>query len=376
MSEETAPMNSTLASADPRTSRPEDRRSFLQRGGAVIGAAALGPLAAPAVIGQPRKLDLVKGTFSPLVSYAPLYVAVEKGFFAKYGIENQIDNVAIAASLPLVARGDYDWGRSSNGPGYFNALNSGLGIFGAVDRLTYLCSADNSLVVSAQRHKDGLRSFADLKGRTIGINAPGTATYYWLSVSLRQHKMTRADIRVAHLGYPELLAALTNGAVDAGYMSEPLLTQGLLDGKIKEILPVVDVAKGDNIGVMFFGRAFVEKQNGDLANRWTMAWLEGARFAQDRANRNEVIRMISKWTKVDVAALEACYDRKGTWPQVDPNGRVDVDRMMKGLGQYFLETKEIDKLPPPDRVFDPRFVNAALKQLGEVPVGRYQVCTL
>ena len=84
----------------------------------------------PRVHAQSGKLDIVKGTLTPLVAYAHVYSAIEKGFFAKYGIQNQIDSVAIAASLPIVARGDYDWGRSSNGAGYFSALNSGLAIVG------------------------------------------------------------------------------------------------------------------------------------------------------------------------------------------------------------------------------------------------------
>lgn len=326
------------------------------------------------VFAQTRKLDVVKGTLSPLVSYAHLYAGIEKGIFAKYGIENQIDSVAIPASLPLVARGEYDWGRSSNGPGYFNAVNSGLGIIGTVDRLTYICSADNALVVSAKGYEAGLRSFADLKGKTVGINAPGTATDYWLAVVLAKNNMKRSDLRVVTLGYPDLLAAISSGSADAGFMSEPLLTKAVLEGKLKIILPVSQIAPGDNIGMMFFGRNFVQKAGGDIATRWLMAYIEGVRFVQDRANRDEVLKIVAKHTKVEIEVLAAIYKKQQTWPHVEPNGRVNVEKMLKEQGQFFLDTKQVDRLPTARQVMDTTLLERALKQVGEVSVEKYLLC--
>ncbi len=345
------------------------RRRVLKAG---LAAAVAGPAMARTAIAQTGKLDVVKGTLTPLLAYAHLYSAIDKGIFAKYGIENQIDSVDIVASLPIVARGSYDWGRSSNGPGYFNALNSGLAVIGVVDRLTYTCSSDNCLSVSTKNYDAGVRAFADLKGKVIGINAPGSATDYWVGRALAEAKMTRADVRVVAMGYPELLSALTAGSVDAGYLPEPLLTKGVFEGKVKILQPVVNVVPGDNIGMMFFGKAFADRT--DLATRWLMAYVEGIRFAQNRENRNEVIRIVAKYTKVETPILESIYDKRVTWPQVDPNGRVDAEKMLAGQGQFFLQTKQVDKLPAASRVFDPTLLNAALKQIGDVPFDKYQLC--
>jgi hypothetical protein len=48
--------------------------------------------------------------------------------------------------------------------------------------------------------------------------------------------------------------------------------------------------------------------------------------------------------------------------------------MLAGQGQFFLQTKQVDKLPEASRVFDPTLLNAALKQVGEVPFDKYQLC--
>lgn len=345
------------------------RRRIL-KAGLVAGVAGAGVTRTG--VAQTGKLDIVKGTLTPLLAYAHLYSAIDKGIFAKYGIDNRIDSVDIIASLPIVARGSYDWGRSSNGPGYFNALNSGLGVIGVVDRLTYTCSSDNCLSVSTKNYDAGVRTFAHLKGKVIGINAPGSATDYWVGRALAENKMTRAEVRIVAMGYPELLAALTSGSIDAGYLPEPLLTKGVMEGKVKILQPVVNVVPGDNIGMMLFGKAFTEKT--DLATRWLMAYVEGIRFAQSRENRDEVIRIVAKYTRVEVPVLESIYDKRITWPQVDPNGRVDAEKMLAGQGQYFLQTKQVDRLPAAKRIFDPTLLNAALKQLGEVPFDKYQLC--
>ncbi len=353
-----------MKSENKHTNIKINRRTALAGMGALAAGSVLAPL--PKVFAQTGALDVVKGTLTPLVAYAPVYSAIEQGFFAKYGIENQIDSVAITASLPIVARGDYDWGRSSNGPGYFNALNSGLAIRGVVDRLTYICSGDNGVVVSKANYDAGVRSFADLKGKVVGINAPGTATDYWVAKLLAEANLEKSDIRMVQLSYPDLLTAMSTGSADAGFLPEPLMTKGVIEDRIRIIRPIADVAPGDNIGVMFFGEKFIEKSDGDLARRWLMAYLEGIRFAQDPANKDAVLAVLARETRVEPEVLTQIYDNRVTWPQCEPNGRVDAQKMLDGPGQFFRDDKQIDTLPAAERIFDGTLLEAALKEVGEV----------
>lgn len=337
--------------------------------------------AAPSESGD---LDLVKGTYSPIAAYAPLFVAIEEGFFEKYGIENQMDQVRINEALPLVANGDYDWGRSENSPGWFNAINSGLDVYGVVDRLTYECSADNALVVSSALAEEGATSFPDLEGKRIGIIAPGTQADYWLAQLLQDNDMTEADVEVVNLGYADQLAGLATGSLDAAFMLEPLLTQGVDDGSIVPIQSMLAVTPGANIGSMFFGGQFIERDDGDVAARWLAAWLEAARFAQDEANRDATLAAVQKWTEMDQSAVETIYngttaeqvpDTTSTWPQVNPNGRIPVDEILATQGQFMVDGGYIDELPPSEQVFNPEPLEAALEIVGEVDAEASQLCS-
>lgn len=328
------------------------------------------------VVAEPTEaeLDVVKGTYSPIAAYAPLFVGIEEGFFADHGIRNELDQVRINEALPLVASGDYDWGRSENSPGWFNALNSGLDVYGVVDRLTYTCSADNTLVVSDAAYQEGIRTFEDLDGRNLGIIAPGTQAEFWLSELYDNSSLSEGDIEVIYLDYADQLASLGEGNLDAAFMLEPLLTQGLEMGTIHPVISMLEVTPDANIGTMFFGGHFGERDDGDVATRWVAAWLEAARFAQDPANRDAVLAAVQEWTEVEPAVLESIYDGTTTWPQVDVNGIVDPEEVLSTQGQFMLDGEFIDELPPADRVFNDTFVQGALEMVGEVDSSEAQLC--
>jgi hypothetical protein len=154
------------------------RRRVLQ---GALAAAVAGSGAGRAAYAQTGKLDVVKGHAD--ASCWPMRIctpAIDKGIFAKYGIENQIDSVDLIASLPIVARGQLRLGPLVQRPGYFNAINSGLAggrRRGPVD--LYLLV--RQLLVGEHRRTTtpACGVFADLKGKVIGINAPGSATDYW-----------------------------------------------------------------------------------------------------------------------------------------------------------------------------------------------------
>jgi NitT/TauT family transport system substrate-binding protein len=340
---------------------------------------ACGPAATPEPTSPPEpevceEMDLVKGTFVPIVSYAPIYVAMDKGFWEKYCIENTLERIGYMQSLPLVAAGEYDWGRTSNGAGFINAMNEGLELYAVVDRLTYTCTGDNAFVTSAQRYNEGYTKFEDFKGMTLALNAPGTTTCYWQSIFAERYGLEYDDFEYVYLGYSDILAALETGSVDAGYMTEPLLTDATLSGDIVPLIPSAEASPGLNIGMVAFGKKFTERKDGDIAVRWIAAWLEAIRWAQDPANRDELIEIIAKWTEVEPEVLGQIYDDVNYWPQANPNGYVDVDFILDEFGAYILGTGDIDRVPTSDEYMNRTWLDLALEIVGEVPVEDYQRC--
>jgi ABC-type nitrate/sulfonate/bicarbonate transport system substrate-binding protein len=186
--------------------------------------------------------------------------------------------------------------------------------------------------------------------------------------------MTEKDIKLVFLSWPNMTSALTTGHIDAAFQTQPLLTKMILQGTA---IPLVDMGReysGMNIGMIMFGRHFLERENGDLAVRWIAAYLEGVRYAQDPANRAEVIDSFAKDTDVEKEVVAKAYEDKILWPQVDPNGYVDAERILKNEGNFFLKTGAVSKLPDAKKIFDPTYLERALKIVGKVPPEKYQLC--
>src|SRR5579871_870721 len=91
-----------------------------------------------------------------------------------------------------------------------------------------------------------IRSYADLRGRTIMVDSPNGITYYLVSRMLRQAGLGPDDYNFVYAGgTPERLAALVAGGVDASVLIQPFdfaaERQGYRDiGRSTEVVPAFE----------------------------------------------------------------------------------------------------------------------------------------
>ena len=139
--------------------------------------------------------------------HAPLYVALEKGFFKARGLEVEL----IAPSNPsdpakLVAAGKADIAVSYQHQHQMQ-VDQGLPL---VRIATLIATPLNSLVVLA----DGpIKNIADLKGKTIGYSVGGFETVL-LKVMLARAGLTLDDVKLVNVNF-SLSPALFTGQADA-----------------------------------------------------------------------------------------------------------------------------------------------------------------
>jgi putative hydroxymethylpyrimidine transport system substrate-binding protein len=138
--------------------------------------------------------------------HAPLFVALEKGYFANHGLEVEM----IAPSNPndppkLVAAGKADIAVSYQHQHQMQ-IDQGLPL---VRIATLVATPLNSLVVLA----DGpIKSLADLKGKTIGYSVGGFETVL-LKVMLEKHGLKLLDVKLVNVNF-SLSPSLFTGQVD------------------------------------------------------------------------------------------------------------------------------------------------------------------
>ena len=171
----------------------------------VLLTLALSLLPAPFAAAGERLTVLLDWYVNP--DHAPLYVALEKGMFAKRGLDVQLIAPANPNDAPkLVAAGQADVAISYQ---YQHQVQVEQGL--PLTRIaTLIATPLNCLVVAAD---SGIDSPAALKGRKIGYSVGGFETTL-LQVILKEAGLTLDDVQLVNVNF-SLAPALLSGRVDA-----------------------------------------------------------------------------------------------------------------------------------------------------------------
>lgn len=182
------------------------RRTFLAASAAAIAA----PRFAVAQSAQSATLQ-IDGAAVPF--YAPIYVAQEKGMFAKNGVDLRIIYAAAADIMRNVAVGNAELG-FPNGDAVIAAKSSGLPA--KVVHTTYQRGIGATLFKAAK----GFKSFADFKGKTLAVTSLGSPNYLQLQVGLKKAGLKLDDVKVEVIATGAIVQALQADQVDAIVFSE------------------------------------------------------------------------------------------------------------------------------------------------------------
>jgi sulfonate transport system substrate-binding protein len=151
--------------------------------------------------------------------YNPLFVAKEKGWVEEAlkpeGVT--VKWTGFLAGPPITesfAAGQQDIGYLGDTPSII-AKSVGLGI----KIIATAGVAAKAQAILARRDAD-IKTLADLKGKKVGVTKGSTA-HHLLILGLEKAGLRERDIRLIHLGAPDLVTAIANGDLDAVSTWEP-----------------------------------------------------------------------------------------------------------------------------------------------------------
>jgi len=257
---------------------------------------------------------------------APLWVARDRGFFAKYGVN--ADTIFVRGAPTLVAAmqsNEIDVGYTG-GTAVVGAVANGadLKVLSAfTNRVTY------DLMV-----KPGIKRPEDLRGKIFGIQSIGGTVWMGAILALEHLKLDaeRDKINIIAVGDQNVLAqALEAGTIDAtvldGVQSRRLSALGFstLADLNKANLPILSsgfVMREPNI-----------QKNPQLAENLMKAVIEGAAFSLSLSQKPNTLKILQKYLRVTEKDAEEGYrdlvlgtDKK---PYAAPAGVTNVVRLMK-----------------------------------------------
>jgi NitT/TauT family transport system substrate-binding protein len=291
----------------------------------------------PSKASTPGVPDKVTAEVIPIVDVAPIYLGVKQGFFTEQSIDLKLDTAAGGANIiPGVASGQYQFG-FSNSPSVLIAQSNGVPIKAIApgNATTGKAGADFSGLVV----KDpSITSAKQLAGKKVAANTLKGIVELSIRELITRDGGDGTSANVVAIGFPDMVAALDNGQVDAIFAVEPTLSAAKAKGwhvigDFATLDPAMTVA-------LYFTSNQLAQQNPDLVSRFQKAIAKSLAYAG--AHPDEVRDIVGTYTTVP-AEVRAKMTLPA-WPTTAPNSSLDT------LANLIVKYKAADKKPDTSKV--------------------------
>lgn len=293
-------------------------------------AAGVGTPVAPAAAVE--KIVICALTF---VSSAPLFIAAERGYYDKEGLEAELKFFRAAQPVAVgIASGDCDFGVTGFTAGFFNlAAKGALKVIGAQSReepgYDFV-----GFIASNRAYAAGLRSVTDLPGHSVAMTQVGSTMHYMAGMLRDKYGWASDAVALKPLqSVPNMIAAVKGGQVDAAPLPAHIVAKLVGDGDAK-LIGWVHQYTPWQLGGLFTSTRNVETRR-PVVEAFVRAYRRASRDYHAAFNRldasgkrvfgaeaEELLPILETYTK---STPDAIY--KGA-PYVDPDGRLKVDQLL------------------------------------------------
>jgi NitT/TauT family transport system substrate-binding protein len=208
-----------------------------------------------------------------------------------------------------------------------------------------------------------VRTMADLRGRKIGAQPPlhATAGWYLLARLLERGGLTESDVEYVPLGFADQNAGLAGRTIDAAWQAEPGPTGAVENGLAVRFVGADEAIGPVALGGLAYSEAFAAQT--DLARRFMLAYLRGARTYLDAFTKNQgreaVVSLLARNTSLRDPAL---YDRM-VMPWINPDGEFSTFGYAE-IQDYFVRHGVQPRTVDINQIVDNSFAQWAAQQLG------------
>ena len=245
-----------------------------------------------------QQLRKVKIAIIAVDATAQVMIAKHRGFFAKQGIDAELMVVGDGTlTVPAVLSGEAQFAgvpvaalaqlKSRNAP--VKAVAAGA-LYEPKVATTVLMAAPDKRISRAR----------DLMGKRIGVDFLNSIAHIGLLRWLDRGGVSPEDVDIQTLPFPQMIAPLIRGQLDAAWLPEPFATQALQRGARIIALPFDAVCSQDCLLTMWMSHRNVDPE---LAARFRNAVQAAAVWGNQKRNQEVSGRILARYAPVDAKVL-------------------------------------------------------------------------
>ena len=258
----------------------------------VFALGACGKEEMATVSGSGKSSEPLKVTLPTWTGYGPLFLAKEKGFFEKNGVDVELSIIeGLGERKAALAGGKLD--------GMATALDVQVTLAGGDIPVQVVWLLDDSYGGDGILVKNDIKDVKDLKGKQIAFEVGSTSQMLALT-ALEQGGLTEDDVTVVQMSAGDAGAAFAAGKVDAAVTWEPWLSKGAeANGKV--LLSTKDLP-GIIIDTVAFKQDVIKDRPEDV-KAFVKAMGEAMEYWKE--NKKEANEIMAKGLNIDVKEFEA-----------------------------------------------------------------------
>jgi len=240
--------------------------------GGLLAMAAWAALGAPASAADKITVGALRFT-----SHAASFVAFERGYFKKQGLEVEFKFFQAAQPMAVaIASGDVDFGVTAISGALINLAQKGaIKVIGGA--LQEEKGIDGQIILASKKaYNAGLTSPIKLRGRSFGITQTGSSFHYMAHKIAQKEGFAGSAIKVKPLHkVGAIIGALKSGQIDAWSIVPHIAKALMKGGSVEKIGMVADYIPNYQVTVVFTS-AKNAKEKRDLVKRFLAGFSHGA----------------------------------------------------------------------------------------------------
>jgi len=210
--------------------------------------------------------------------------------------------------------------------------------------------------------KPNIKTWADLKGKTIIVGAPKDNTVYFFRTMARANGLKDSDYNFTYAGSSSArYAALKSGAVDAAILIDPFDSMAEAAGDVRVDHLVPKYANSSNYGYITaaVNKDWAKDHSDELA-RYIRAELAAVKWINDPANKQDLFTLVAAKLNIDQPTFDRLYQRDVmTTPFWSTTGEI-TDAGVQGLLNSLVDLGELNQpRPPPGKYYDLTYLKLA-----------------